>query len=416
MVLNIHSLPRAILHVDADAFFASVEQATTPELKGKPVVVGRERGIVTAVSYEGKALGIKRGMTIAEVKRRFPQAVILDSDYEKYSLFSLRMFDILREFTPDVEEYSIDEAFADLTGLRRLYRCGYEGIALAIKERIKKELGITVSLGISLTKVLAKIASSWQKPDGLTIIPGREIHNYLSKLPVSEVWGIGPKTSALCEKLNLKTALDLALKTEDFIKKYFDKRIHEIWLELRGIPVYPVDPTSKSSYKSISKALSFTPTSNRDFLLSQIAFNLELACFKARAYGLRAKRVILGLKDEDFNFFSEEIDLPQESAYPLEVLPHLREAFSRLYRDGKLYRQVVVVLSGLTSNQVKQRSLFEDTIRSEKIEKLYQGIDSLSGRYGRTIVSTATSLFVVKEKPLKRKDSLRIPLLPLRLS
>jgi DNA polymerase-4/DNA polymerase V len=416
MVLNIHSLPRAILHVDADAFFASVEQATDPELRGKPVVVGRERGIVTAVSYEGKALGIKRGMTIAEVKRRFPQAVILDSDYEKYSLFSLRMFDILREFTPDVEEYSIDEAFADLTGLRRLYRCGYEGLALAIKERIKKELGLTVSLGISLTKVLAKIASSWQKPDGLTVIPGREVHHYLSKLPVSEVWGIGPKTSALCEKLNLKTALDLALKTEDLIKKYFDKRIHEIWLELRGIPVYPVDPTPKSSYKSISKALSFNPTSNREFLLSQIAFNLELACFKARAYGLRAKRVILGLKDKDFNFFSEEIDLPQESAYPLEILTYLREAFSRLYREGKFYRQVVVVLSGLTSNQVKQRSLFEDTIRSEKIEKLYQGIDYLSGRYGRTIVSTATSLFVVKEKPLKRKDSLRIPLLPLRLS
>jgi len=260
MVLNIHSLPRAILHLDADAFFASVEQATNPELKGRPVVVGKERGIVTAVSYEGKALGIKRGMTIAEVKRTFPQAVILESDYEKYALFSVRMFDILRQFTPDVEEYSIDEAFADLTGLRRLYRCGYDRIALAIKERIKKELGITVSLGISLTKVLAKIASSYQKPDGLTVISGREIHKFLAGLPVSEVWGIGPKTSALCEKLNIKTALDLARFPEEGIKRYFDKRVYEIWLELRGVRVYPLDPTPKSSYKSISKALSFAPT------------------------------------------------------------------------------------------------------------------------------------------------------------
>jgi len=415
MILNIHGLPRAILHVDADAFFASVEQATNPELKGKPVVVGKERGIVTAVSYEGKALGIKRGMTIAEVRRRFPQAIILESDYEKYSLFSVRMFEVLRQFTPDVEEYSIDEAFADLTGLRRFYRCGYEGIALAIKERIKKELGITVSLGISLTKVLAKIASSWQKPDGLTVIPGREIHNYLAKLPVSEVWGIGPKTSALCEKLGIGSALDLAKSSEEFIKRHFDKRVYEIWLELRGVPVYTIDPTPKSSYKSISKAISFTPTSDRELLLAQIAFNLELACFKARAYKLRAKKVVLGLKDEDFNFFAEEITLPLESAYPLDILPRLREAFFKLYQDSKRYRQVVVVLTCLTSEQAKQRSLFEEGMKIERMDRLYQGIDYLSGRYGRTVVSTATSLFAIKEKPLRRKDRLRIPILSIQL-
>jgi len=416
MVLNIHSLPRAILHLDADAFFASVEQATNPELKGRPVVVGKERGIVTAVSYEGKALGIKRGMTIAEVKRTFPQAVILESDYEKYALFSVRMFDILRQFTPDVEEYSIDEAFADLTGLRRLYRCGYDRIALAIKERIKKELGITVSLGISLTKVLAKIASSYQKPDGLTVISGREIHKFLAGLPVSEVWGIGPKTSALCEKLNIKTALDLARFPEEGIKRYFDKRVYEIWLELRGVRVYPLDPTPKSSYKSISKALSFAPTEDKEFLLSQMAFNLELACFKARSYGLFAKRVILGLKDEEFNLHCEEVELKRESAYPLEILPSLREAFLRLYSEGKRYRQVLVVLCGLRGAKPIQGTLFEDPLKAKRMSLLYEGIDKLSGKYGRTVLSTATSLFVVKERPLRRRGKLRIPLLSIRLS
>src|SRR3990170_6086875 len=126
--ITISSWPRAILHLDADAFFASCEQAMHPELKGKPVITGRERGIVAAASYEAKARGVKRGMRLSEVKKVCPDAVLLPSDYETYSLFSLRMFEILRRFSPMVEEYSIDEAFVDLTGLRRLYHAPYEEI------------------------------------------------------------------------------------------------------------------------------------------------------------------------------------------------------------------------------------------------------------------------------------------------
>ncbi|MFN4132663.1 MAG: DNA polymerase IV, partial [Caldimicrobium sp.] len=219
--LNIHSFPQAILHLDANAFFASVEQATNPDLKGKAVVVGKERGIVTAVSYEGKALGIKRGMTIKEVEKKYPQVIILESDYEKYSIFSLKLFEILRRFSPIVEEYSIDEAFADLKGLRGYFHASYEEIGQQIKNTIKRGLGITVSIGISLTKVLAKLASNYKKPDGLTLISGREIHNYLKDIPVSEVWGIGPQRAALCEKLGIYSALDLASAKEEFIKKHF---------------------------------------------------------------------------------------------------------------------------------------------------------------------------------------------------
>src|SRR4030043_1017305 len=127
--LTIRSWPRAILHLDADAFFASCEQAIHPELKGKPVVTGRERGMVAAASYEAKAKGVKTGMIFSEVKKVCPEAIILPSDYETYSLFSVRMFEILRRFSPDVEEYSIDEAFADLTGMRRSLHSSYEKIA-----------------------------------------------------------------------------------------------------------------------------------------------------------------------------------------------------------------------------------------------------------------------------------------------
>src|SRR5512137_2234027 len=177
--LIISSWPRAIIHLDADAFFASCEQAIHPELKGRPVVTGKERGIVAAASYEAKARGVQRGVRLSDVKKICPDAVILPSDYETYSLFSVRMFEILRRFSPDVEEYSIDEAFVDLTGLRRSFHGSYEHIAESARQAIHRELGITVSAGVSLSKVLAKIGSKHRKPDGLTMIPGRDIHRLL---------------------------------------------------------------------------------------------------------------------------------------------------------------------------------------------------------------------------------------------
>src|SRR5512141_252151 len=251
--LTIRSWPRAILHLDADAFFASCEQAIHPELRGKPVITGKERGIVAAASYEAKARGIQRGMSLPEIKKVCPDVIIVPSDYETYSLFSVRMFEILRRFSPDVEEYSIDEAFVDLTGLRRTYHGPYSEIAEKMRRTIHQELGITVSAGVSLSKVLAKIGSKNKKPDGLTMIPGREIHLYLEKLPVEKVWGIGPNTAAFLKKFGITTALQFVKKDEEFICKYFSKPYHEIWQELSGMSVYPVVTESKSSYQSISK-------------------------------------------------------------------------------------------------------------------------------------------------------------------
>ncbi len=159
----VSSWPQAILHLDADAFFASVIQAVNPSLKGKPVVVGKERGIVTACSYQAKKIGVERGMRIIEVKKRFPSVTIVNSDYELYQIFSWRMFDLICQFSPFVEEYSIDEAFVDLKGLRRPLNMSYEKIALMIKKTIESKLGITVSVGLSVSKSLAKLASSFSK-------------------------------------------------------------------------------------------------------------------------------------------------------------------------------------------------------------------------------------------------------------
>jgi DNA polymerase-4 len=391
--LSLSSWPRAIVHLDADAFFASCEQAIHPELRGRPVITGKERGIVAAASYEAKARGVQRGVRLWDVKKLCPDAVILPSDYETYSLFSVRMFEILRRFSPDVEEYSIDEAFVDLTGLRRSFHGSYESIARKMQETIQQELGLSVSVGMSLSKVLAKIGSKHKKPHGLTLIPGREIHLFLEKLPIEKVWGIGPNTAAFLNKCGITTALQFARKDEEFVQKHLSKPYQEVWHELNGRSVYPVVTEAKSSYQSISKTKTFTPAStDRTFVFAQLAKNLENACIKARRYKLAASRVVVFLRKQDFTGSGIEIKLTRPTAYPVELFGPLREGFEQLYQAGALYRQTGVVLCGLKEERDLQYTLFDDTTKIEKMAKIYESVDRISRKFGKHTIQHAASL------------------------
>ncbi|MCP3678740.1 MAG: DNA polymerase IV [Deltaproteobacteria bacterium] len=392
-LLTIASWPRAIIHVDADAFFASCEQAINPALKGKPVVTGKERGIVSAASYEAKARGITRAMRLFEAKKACPDLVTLPSDYETYSLFSVRIFDILRSFSPDVEEYSIDEAFVDLTGLRRTYHTSYGQIAEMIQERVERELDITVSIGVSITKVLAKIASKYKKPKGITMIPGKDIHTYLVDMPVGKVWGIGGNTTALLNKLGITSALEYARKDERFIKRHLSKPYLEIWHELNGRSVYPVAQEERADYKSISKVKTFTPPSDDEqFIYAQLSKNLENACIKARRYKLAATKLILLLRAQDFSNTGAELKLSRPSAHPAELFDPLRKGFKQVYNPTTRYRSTGVVLVGLVSAKSTQYSLFEDVLKIEKISKLYFAVDTIARKFGKHSVFHASSL------------------------
>lgn len=391
--LTIHSWPQAILHLDADAFFASCEQAVHPELRGKPVITGKERGIVAAASYEAKAKGVGRGMRLFEVKKVCPDAVIVPSDYETYSLFSLRMFEILRRFSQDVEEYSIDEAFIDLTGLRRSFHGPYEAIAEKMQDTIESELGITVSIGLSLSKVLAKVGSKHGKPRGFTLIPGRDIHLYLEKLPVGSIWGIGPDTAAYLNKFGIQTALEFARKDERFIRGHLSKPYVEIWHELNGRSVYPVTRESKNEYQSISKARTFTPPSRDEtFVFAQLSRNLENACMKARRYDLLASRLVVFLRGQDFRSVGVELKLNLPTAFPADLSGPLAEGFRYVFRHGVLYRQTGVVLGGLVPENRLQFTLFDDTRRIEKMTRVYDAVDRLSEKFGKYTVMHASSL------------------------
>lgn len=392
-MLSLHSYPRAIIHIDADAFFATCEQALHPEWKGKPLVCGKERGIAASMSYEAKARGVHRGMKLSEIKKICPDVILVPSDYETYSLFSKRMFEIMRRYAHMVEEYSIDEGFIDITGLRRPLNMSYENIAQTIKNTITQELGISVSVGLAPTKVLAKIASSWSKPNGFVCITGREAHNFLKQLPVEKVWGIGPQTAAYCEQLNITNALDFAEKEPEWIKQHFTKPHQEIHQELRANAVLELSPEEKTRYVSISKTKTFTPSSHdKEFVWAQLAKNIENACIKARRYTLGAQEMVIFLKTQEFETSGTKTKLSRVSCYPHELLSVARRMFEEVFIDGCEYRATGVVLAQLVEHAPTQVTLFEHPLQLENMQRLYQAVDVLSQRFGKHTVHTAASL------------------------
>jgi len=396
-IFKLYSWPRAIVHIDGDAFFTSCEEAIHPELRGKPLITGGERGIVACASYAAKRIGIKRGVPLHEARKICPGLIVLPSDYETYSLFSRRMFAIMRRFTPDVEEYSIDEAFSDITGMRRALHSSYEDIALQMKKIIERELGITVSVGLSITKVLAKVASKHQKPAGMTVIKGRDIAQYLNDLPVEKIWGIGPATTSYLAKMGIRTALAFAQLPEKTVRAKFTKPGVEIWQELRGDSVYPVTSEEKSSYASISKTKTFAPpTSDADYLFAQLARNMESACIKARRYALAPKKIVVFLKKQNFETAGSEAALSRPCACPLEFSGVIRDLFKACYRPRELYRATGVILLDLVADGNIQYTLFDNPVQAEKIKDVYAVADELAQKFGKHTVHLGSSHLIEK--------------------
>ncbi|WP_454061981.1 DNA polymerase Y family protein [Candidatus Nitrospira salsa] len=395
--LNIHHLPNAILHIDADAFFASCEQSRNPAWKGRPVITGKERGIVASMSYEAKKQGVTRGMRLNEVMQRCPNAVLLPSDYETYSLLSKRLFAIVRRYTPDVEEYSIDECFADITGLQRPLKGSYPQIAERIKDALDQELGFTFSVGLGPSKVVAKIASKWKKPSGLTCIRGVDLHRYLGQLPVEKLWGIGSQTTAYLAKHGIYTALQLAKLPEDWIRRHLTKPFYELWQELQGKSVLPLDTKEQDDYQSIQKFKTFSPPSNnRDFLFAQLSKNIENACMKARRYDLAAGGAICLMRTQDFHDFGLEMRFNRPTAFSHEVVRALTPLFDRLFSEVLQYRSSGVTLCHLVNDDRIQLNLFEPPLHIEKYKRFYDAVDLLRKRYGKHTVSLGSSIHAHK--------------------
>ena len=391
--------PRAIVHVDGDGFFAACEVARDPSLRGKPVVTGKERGIVSAATYEAKARGITRGVPLKDVKKICPDAIIISSDYQLYTLYSLRMYEIMRRYTPEVEEYGIDECFGDITGLRRTLNKSYEEIALSIKKDLFQELDITFSVGLSCTKVLAKIGSNYRKPDGFTPIPLLGKDEFLTTVPVEKVWGIGPNTGALLRKHGVSTALDFARKDEAWVRARVTKPIIELWQELNGEFVFPLVTEAKDDYHSIQRTRTFSPaTADASFLYSELSKNIEGACRKARRYNLIATGLSFFLKSSEFRYRTQALVLPRPTNVPGEILHALEPFFAKVYRTGTRYRTTAITLTGLREAKPEQLDIFSVPGRNDAVSQLFEHVDELTEKYGRDTIYLGSSAKSVKAR------------------
>lgn len=382
-----YSWPQAILHIDGDAFFASVMRSVNPSLIGKPIVTGSERGIATAISYEAKKFGITRGMPGFEIKRKCPECLFVESDYDLFSLVSSRMFSIMRKYTPYVEEYSIDEGFADITGLRRMHNQSYEEIALAIKKELEQSLNVTFSVGLSITKSLAKLASSFRKPSGFTPVRGKHIEYLLKNRTARDIWGIGPNTAAYLEKNNIQTALEFAQLSEEFVTTHLSKPYHEIWQELRGKKIFELQIGKKEEYKSISKTETFTPPTNeKELLWSRLIAHVEDAFKKARIYHYTVGKVDIFLKTQQFIYKTATYKLMSKTSFPLLVHGELRKTFESIYSSSCQYRTTGCTISDLEDIKMTQTSLFENVETRSKTKRLYDVISSEKIDFGTSLI------------------------------
>ena len=395
----ITSWPEAILHLDADAFFASVTQAVNPHLKGKPVVSGLERGIATAVSYEAKALGVTRGMPCWEIKRQFPTVIIAHSDYRLYHLFSNKIFSIMKKYSPTVEAYSVDEGFANLKGLQKPLNMTYEQIGRTMKDEIENSLGITVSIGISTTKSLAKIAANLDKPSGLCVFSKEQTGELLKKTDISKVWGIGYRSAPKLRRFGIKTAYDYTIRPESFIKKFFPKPFYEIWLELNGISIFKVDPNPKNEYKSITKSHTVIPATNdKNVLWARILEHVESAFLKARKCNYSVGKIFIYLKTQKFTphktgagfkYHGVEIKLSEKTPFPILIRRELHEAFDKIYNSNNLYRATGATIYGFCENGQGQIPLFFEKPKLVKsAEKIYPLFDNRKVNFGTSLFET----------------------------
>ena len=411
------AVPKPIVHIDCDAFFTSVEQALHPELKGKPVITGKERGIVACASYEAKALGVKRPMKLYEARKIVKDLICLPSDYETYSLYSKRMFSIIREFTPEVEEYSIDEAFADLTGAQACNHTDYEGIARQMKNAIQSRLGLTVSVGLSTSKTLAKIASKHEKPDGFTVVPLKNLSTFLPVVPLERVCGLGPSSVMKLQNRGIHNVWEYSQKPEIWAKKVLGKIGVELLYELQGRAVYGLVKEEKTDYDSIGKVKTFTPAStNRDFVRAQLIRNMESAFIKLRRYNLRVKSVVIYLRLQDFTSVGCDEVLERPTSSLLEVFPVVMRLFDRLFKTGTPYRLTGIVLAGLEKDHSVQHTFFDNSRLIEKRRAVDAVIDEASAKYGKHQLCAGTGLWLKQHKqhvaergdlPLRKKHRLK---------
>ena len=381
---------RVIALVDCNNFFVGCERLRRPELISKPVcVLSNNDGCVVSRSNEAKKMGVAMGAPYFMVKNQFKKVTFLSGDLTYYCEISKRIMDKLYCYTPDVEIYSIDEAFLDLTGLRKTFNCSYEDIIKKIVVDIKNEIGIDVSVGLSYSKVLAKLANDKAKqlqkimPDLRTYVIGyRKINEELKGTLIGDVWGVGKNTQAMLKKYMIQTAWDFVLQEDIWIKKRMGKIGLDLKQELQGEIVNPVVSLHQEP-KSVSRSESFSEfQTDINFIQEQLNLHIHKVCKKLRQENLATSCISVMTRTKDFQVNSIKINLINPTNTEFELIPHAKEMLLSLFQKGVIYRSVGFCAMKLTSCENMQTSLFET---QEKIKKqnLAKSLDKLEEKFGK---------------------------------
>ncbi len=384
---------KTIALIDGNNFFASCEILMNPSLKGKAVcVLSNNDGCVIARSNEAKKMGIAMGMPYFMAKKSFPNAVYLSADFSLYHELSQRMISYLKNYSEKIDVYSIDEAFIDITGLDKLLKKDFNEIAKQIKSEIEKNVGVSVSVGIANSKVLAKTAAyKAKKLSGTYIIEKEFISKELTNLPVEEIWGIGRNTARNLRKYGIFYANEILLKDDEFYRHNFGKKGLELKYELMGESVIPLTGIVEKP-KSIQRTRAFPEfSSNKDYIMTEIELHLNNVCKKLREYGLKTSIIYVMLRTKDFRVFVQEEKLNFSTDSELVLIKHIKKLFYEMFQEGVIYRSAGVFAGLLHSEQNGQLTIFEIKNPRKKLENISIVMDKLENKFGDKIISMGSS-------------------------
>jgi DNA polymerase-4 len=372
-----------ILHVDMDAFYASVEELDDPGLAGQPVVVGGTpdgRGVVAAANYAAREYGVHSAMPAAQARRLCPDAVFIRSRMDRYAEVSRGLRGIFARYTPLVEPLSLDEAFLDVTSSLRLFGEG-EVIARRIKDEIRAELGLVASVGVAPNKFLAKLASDLDKPDGLVVVPADDIQAFLDPLPVSRLWGVGKVSNRRLEELGVHTIGDLRALPRDLLTGRFGQSATHLLELARGVDDRRVVPDRDA--KSISHETTFAiDIGDAEILKSWLLDLSEQVATRLRRQDLRGRTVFIKMRYGDFRTVtrSQSLDAPTNVTRDL-FASAARLLSAQLSRDPGALRLLGMGVSGVTTESMEQGQLFEQGERDHQ-RRIDTVVDAIKSRFG----------------------------------
>lgn len=395
---------RWILHVDMDAFFASVEQVLDPSLAGRPVIVAgpaEGRGVVSTASYEARRFGVRSAMPAAQARRLCPGGVFLPGNHSAYAEYSGRVLEVLRRFTPLVEQTSIDEAYLDVSGCEGLFGDPVT-VARRIKREIREDTGLTCSVGIGPNRLLAKMASGLEKPDGLTLLDSRDVPRILWPMPAGSLHGVGPSTAARLRALGLATIGDVARYPPDLLVQEFGvsgKHLHEAANGRDATPVLAAGDVPEA--KSVSRETTFAHDVSDLTELERTLLELsEDVGRRLRRDCLRGRTVTIKVRKADFTTVTRSRTLPEATDLTEPIYEAARLILRDYWRPGVSVRLLGVGLTNLETATGATPVLFDPV---DRLRRVSQAVDRIRDRYGDRAVTRARLL---------RRGSLRDPRRP----